>query len=199
MSFVTEFGSQQKDRLSGYQVRQNLALFRNLVALILNWNCVKSLIVPKIVQKNKFEEDWGELEARNCFQRQSWTNFMRETLVFKWNSTIRENFKFFQQFSGSIKKILGLEGRLGTRLYFYQVFRFSWSFLIGLFLDSDFVIAYHIPLVGARAGRCIDHEALLLLCLGVLWGSRGGIGMYYGMSRIRSQLSGKMPISYDRS
>ena len=36
MSFVTEFGSQQKDRLSGYQVRQNLALFRNLVALILN-------------------------------------------------------------------------------------------------------------------------------------------------------------------
>ena len=29
----------------------NIALFANLVALILNWNCVKNLIVTKIVLK----------------------------------------------------------------------------------------------------------------------------------------------------
>ena len=46
---------------------QNLALFHNLVALILNWNCMKNLIVTKIVQKINFEADWGKLEAKNLF------------------------------------------------------------------------------------------------------------------------------------
>ena len=41
-------------------VAQNVALFWNLVALILNWICVKSLIVTNTVQKIKFEEDWGK-------------------------------------------------------------------------------------------------------------------------------------------
>ena len=37
------------------QVKQNLALFRNLVALILTWNCVKAYIVTKIdCTKNEF-------------------------------------------------------------------------------------------------------------------------------------------------
>ena len=115
----------------------------------------------QICPKNKFEEDWSELEARNCFQRQSWTNFMRQTLVFMRNSAIRENFKTFQQFSASIKKNLGLEGRLGTRLYFYQVLRFFWSFLIGLFLDSDFIITYHIPLVSVQTGYCINNLLIM--------------------------------------
>ena len=59
-SFDTEFGPQWKDRYSSYELRQNLALFRSLVALILNWNCVKSLIVIKITQKVTFEGDLGE-------------------------------------------------------------------------------------------------------------------------------------------
>ena len=36
----------------------------------------------------------------------------------------------FEQFSASIDKIFILEGRLGTRLQFYEDLRFSWSFLI---------------------------------------------------------------------
>ena len=47
----TKFRAQWKDRQKSYQARQNLALFSNLDALILNWNCVKSLIVIKTVQK----------------------------------------------------------------------------------------------------------------------------------------------------
>ena len=64
------------------QVRQNLALFRNLVALSLCWNCMKTLIVTKIVVKMNFEEAWDTLEAENIFQRQSWTNYVRQTVVF---------------------------------------------------------------------------------------------------------------------
>ena len=66
-SLDTEFGPQWKDRWSSFQVRQNLALFHNLLALTLSWNCVKSLIVTKIVQKMNFEETWGELETKYCF------------------------------------------------------------------------------------------------------------------------------------
>ena len=64
------------------QVRQNLALFRNLVALSLCWNCMKTLTVTKIVVKMNFEEAWDTLEAENIFQRQSWTNYVRQTVVF---------------------------------------------------------------------------------------------------------------------
>ena len=64
------------------QVRQNLALFRNLVALSLCWNCMKTLIVIKVVVKMNFEGAWDTLEAENIFQRQSWTNYVRKTVVF---------------------------------------------------------------------------------------------------------------------
>ena len=56
-SFDTEFRPQW---YSSYEVRQNLALFRSLLALILNWNCVKSFRVTKIIPKIKFERDLGE-------------------------------------------------------------------------------------------------------------------------------------------
>ena len=39
-------------------------------------------MVTKIVQKIKSEGDWDELEAKNCFQRQPWTKYMRQSLVF---------------------------------------------------------------------------------------------------------------------
>ena len=34
-----------------------------------------------MVKEIKFEETWGELEAKYCFQRQSWTKYVRQTLV----------------------------------------------------------------------------------------------------------------------
>ena len=34
-------------------------------ALIMSWNCAKSLILTKIVKKTKFEGVWNELEAKN--------------------------------------------------------------------------------------------------------------------------------------
>ena len=63
--------------------------------------------------------------------QQSWSKYLRQTLVFMWNSTIRKKFNFyFQEFFASIDKILILEVRLGTWLSFYEVLRFSWYFLI---------------------------------------------------------------------
>ena len=62
--------------------RQILALFCNLVALILGLKWVKGLRVTKIVKEIKFEGVWGELEAKNWCQRQSFTKYLRLTLVF---------------------------------------------------------------------------------------------------------------------
>ena len=48
---------------------------------------------------------------------QSWTKYLRQTLVFMWNSIIRVNFNsIFQQFFASINKIFLLGGRLGATL-----------------------------------------------------------------------------------
>ena len=38
--------------------------------------------VTKIVKEIKFEEVWGDLEAKNCFQIQSFTKYSRLTPVF---------------------------------------------------------------------------------------------------------------------
>ena len=64
-----------KDWYSNCQVRQNLGLFRSLVAPILGTNCAQNLIVKKTVKKNKFEGEWGKLEGKNCFQKQSWAKY----------------------------------------------------------------------------------------------------------------------------
>ena len=50
------------------QVRQNLALFSRLVSITLSWNCVKSLIVTKIVSKLNSEGACGKSEAKHCPQ-----------------------------------------------------------------------------------------------------------------------------------
>ena len=90
-SFNIKLQSQWKDRKSSYIVRQILALFCNLIALILEWHCVKGLRVNKIVKKIKFEGIWGELAVKKCFQRQSFTKYLRLTIVFMWNSALRKN------------------------------------------------------------------------------------------------------------
>ena len=55
ITFDTEFQHQRNDRKSSYQLRLNLALFCNLVALILGWNCVKGHIVTKFVKKSSLK------------------------------------------------------------------------------------------------------------------------------------------------
>ena len=45
--------------------KANFSIFCNLIALILGSNCGEGLRVTKIVKEIKFEEVWGELEAKN--------------------------------------------------------------------------------------------------------------------------------------
>ena len=70
----TKFWPQWKDRESSYEGRQILA-----TALILVWDLVEGLRVTKIVLKITFEGVWGELKAKNCFQRQSFIHNIYET------------------------------------------------------------------------------------------------------------------------
>ena len=98
--FNTKIGPQWKYQESAYQVRQILAQiscsnFR--LKLLKTWEFVSQ---PKIVKKIISEGVWGELEAINCFQRQSFTKCFRQTLVFMWNSTLWEklNFCFLEDF-----------------------------------------------------------------------------------------------------
>ena len=66
-SLDTEFETQWKDRKSSYKVRKNLAISCNSVALILDWNYVKGIIVTKIVENIKFEKNWNKLETNTFF------------------------------------------------------------------------------------------------------------------------------------
>ena len=42
----------------------------------------------------KFVETWGKLEAKICFQRQSWAKYLRKVLVFMRNRALRQKFTF---------------------------------------------------------------------------------------------------------
>ena len=59
-----------------------LAFFYSSVALILGEICLEDLRVLKHGKQIKFEGVRGELEARECFQKGSFTNYLRLTLVF---------------------------------------------------------------------------------------------------------------------
>ena len=87
---------------------------------------MKGLRVTKI-EEIKFEGVWVELEAKHCFQRQSFTEYLKLTLVFIRNSVLREKFHFcFSRVFVSISvQIFILAGRLGTGLLFYGVLRLS--------------------------------------------------------------------------
>ena len=80
--FQYQFRPQGKYWEGSYQLREILALFCKLVALILGYNCVEDHRFRKIVKQIKFEGGWGELEARNSFQRQSFTKYYKQSLVF---------------------------------------------------------------------------------------------------------------------
>ena len=94
-SFNTKFETHWKGRKSSYQVRQNLAPFLKISCSSFRLK----LRLTKIVQEIKSEEVWRKLEARNSFQRQSFTKHFGKTLVFMWNRALRE--KFDLCFSGN--------------------------------------------------------------------------------------------------
>ena len=104
-----------------YQVKQIVVLFYNLIALTLGQNRVKGLRVTKNVKEIKFEEIWGKLVSRKGFQRQSVSKYLRLTLVFTLNSTLREKFNcYFSEVFPSMSKIFIFAGRLGTSLPFCE-------------------------------------------------------------------------------
>ena len=55
---------------------------------------VKGIKVKKIVKDNKFKGVLGQLEARNCLQKQSLTKYLRQALVFMLNNELREKVNF---------------------------------------------------------------------------------------------------------
>ena len=52
-------------------------MFCKFFTLTLDENYVQGIRVTKIVKEIKFEKNWGELEAKYCFQSQSWRKYMR--------------------------------------------------------------------------------------------------------------------------
>ena len=55
---------------------------------------MKVLRVNKIVKKLKFEGVSGKLEAKNCFQTQSFAKYLRLSLVFMENRALQKKFNF---------------------------------------------------------------------------------------------------------
>ena len=49
---------------------------------------MKDLRVSKIVEEIKFKGVWGDLKAKNCFQKWSFTGYMRLALVFVWDGQL---------------------------------------------------------------------------------------------------------------
>ena len=64
-SFNIKFQPQWQDRIIIYQVRQFLALFCNLIALILGLKCVKGVELQKLSKKLSLKGAWVELQAKN--------------------------------------------------------------------------------------------------------------------------------------
>ena len=74
--------------------------------------------------------DFGKASVFSA-KLQSFTGYLRLTLVFMWNSALREkfNFSFSKSFLFALTKFSFWRG-LGARLSFYGVLRFSLHFLI---------------------------------------------------------------------
>ena len=55
---------------------------------------MKDLRITKTVKEIGFEEVGDESQEKNRFQRQSFTKYLRLTLVFMLNSVLRKKFSF---------------------------------------------------------------------------------------------------------
>ena len=121
-SFNTKFPIQENTQKCNDQLRQSSAISSNWVFLVLGYNSVNSLRVTKIFKEIIFEGVCGNLEPKTRFQRQSVTKYLRLTLVFAWNSALRDKLNFFfYSFFDRIAKIFILAGRLHTRVSSYEV------------------------------------------------------------------------------
>ena len=67
MLLIPNFDLNKKNQKSSYQVKEILAIFCNLIVLILGQNSVKGLTVTKTFKKIKFEGVQGELEPKKGF------------------------------------------------------------------------------------------------------------------------------------
>ena len=59
----------------------NLSLPCKFVTLIIDENYVICFRVTKIVKQIEFEGEWGELETKYFFQKQSWPKHTKQSLV----------------------------------------------------------------------------------------------------------------------
>ena len=78
---------------------------------------MKCLQVTKIVKEIKSGGVWDKLEAKQCFQRQSFTKYLTWKIAHYGKSLTF----VFEELLASLKKNLILAGRLVTRLSFYEV------------------------------------------------------------------------------
>ena len=81
--FSTKFGSLWIYRQNSYKVRQIFVIFSHLIAPIL------------LVKEIRFQGFWGKFNSTVGFQRASVTKYVRQTLVFTWNSTLLEKFNLY--------------------------------------------------------------------------------------------------------
>ena len=68
-SFNTKFQAQWKACSSSYQLKQILAVFCNLIPLILGQSSVEVLVVKEIFKEIKFEEVLDKLQSKKMFQK----------------------------------------------------------------------------------------------------------------------------------
>ena len=96
ISFNKQFRPGWEDGKKSYQENQFLALFPSIIALISCYNSVKGLRVNKTVKEIIFERVRIELESKKkkSFRKEPFAKFLKLTIVFMWNSTLREKFKF---------------------------------------------------------------------------------------------------------
>ena len=62
--------------------KENFSIFLGLKCSNFRLKLCEGIRITKIVKEIKFEVVWGELEAEKCFQRQSFTKYLRLTLIF---------------------------------------------------------------------------------------------------------------------
>ena len=116
-SFSAKFRPKWKDQRSTYHVRHILALFCNLIALILIKTVWKALELPKLSKKLSLKGS-GASERQKMFS---------ETVIhkiFDINSSFNMKYCTIRKVK-SLFKTLILAARLGTRLSFYEVYTLS--------------------------------------------------------------------------
>ena len=148
----------------------------------------------------KLKRAWGELEAKYCFQRQSWPKYMRQTSVLVWNNAPREKFNFsfwtvfrlywqnfhFGRNTGHQAIILW---RIGIFLKYFLISFFFFFFLFlgsrstPVFYSKIFTVIYictyliHIPF-SVYSGMCFYIHLILLMgqCLWVIFKGNSRFG-----------------------